>query len=142
MPLVAMENILGLFRGRELDEEQKKEAVREALMLTLARATVADTNIAGHEIATVQRIISDAVGQDVSEKDIRVAAISDLFKERTLEKYLSNIAGKIGIDNCKMIATALAEVIKADGKVGPFEEDFFNGVVKALGLSHADVGID
>ncbi|WP_262691258.1 TerB family tellurite resistance protein [Kordiimonas aestuarii] len=138
MPLAQLENILNLFRGTELDEEGKRQLVREALLMALSRATNADTNISGIEIATVQRIIKDRTGDDVSEKDIRVAAISDLYKEATLERYLSKVRGKIGPDDCKMIVGALAEVIKIDGKISPFEVEFFNSVASALGLSHAD----
>ena len=138
MPLAQLENILNLFRGTELDEEGKRELVREALLMALSRATNADTNISGIEIATVQRIIKERTGDDVSEKDIRVAAISDLYKEATLERYLAKVRGKIGTEDCKMIVGALAEVIKIDGKISPFEVEFFNSVAGALGLSHAD----
>ncbi|NVJ69814.1 MAG: TerB family tellurite resistance protein [Alphaproteobacteria bacterium] len=139
MSLMQLENILGLFRGKELSEAEKKEVIREALFMTLTRATAADTNIAGLEVATVQRILKDAVGEDVSEKDIRVAANSALYTEGSLEKYLSGVAGKFDASERCAIVDALAKVLKADGRVSPFEVDFFNGVVKALGLSHADV---
>ena len=41
------------------------------------------------------------------------------------------------------IAQALAEVIKADGRVSTLEEDFFNSVANALSLTPAQlVGIE
>ncbi|WP_020401233.1 TerB family tellurite resistance protein [Kordiimonas gwangyangensis] len=138
MPLAQLENIMRLFRGSELDEAGRKELVREALVMALSRATIADTNIAHIEVKTVQRIIKERTGEEVSEKDIRVAALSDLYKEATLEKYLAKVRSKIGTEDCKMIVGALAEVIKIDEKVSPFEVEFFNSVAGALGMSHAD----
>ncbi len=138
MPLAQLENIMNLFRGKELDAEGKKQLVREALLMALSRATNADTNISGIEIATVQGIIKDRTGDEVSEKDIRVAALSDLYNEATLERYLSKVSSKIGAEDSKMIVGALAEVIKVDGKVSPFEVEFFNSVAASLGMSHAD----
>lgn len=139
MSLLQLENIIGLFRGKELDEAAKKEVIREALFMTLTRATAADTNVAGLEVETVQRILKETVGEDVSEKDIRVAANSALYEEGSLEKYLSSVAGKVDASERCQIVSALAKVLKADGKVSPFEVDFFNGVVKALNLNHSDV---
>jgi len=139
MSLMQLETITGLFRGKELSEAEKKEAIREALFMTLSRATAADSNVAGLEVSTVQAILKEAVGEDVSEKDIRVAANSALYKEGSIEKVLGKLAGKVdAADRCSIV-DALAKVLKADGRVSPFEVEFFNSVVKALGLSHADV---
>jgi len=139
MSLMQLETITGLFRGKELNEADKKEAIREALFMTLSRATAADSNVAGLEVSSVQKILKDAVGEDVSEKDIRVAANSALYKEGSLEKVLGKLVGNTDVAERCSIVSALAEVLKADGRVSPFEVEFFNGVVKALGLSHADV---
>ncbi|NVJ96878.1 MAG: TerB family tellurite resistance protein [Alphaproteobacteria bacterium] len=139
MSLMQLETIVGLFRGKEVSGAEKQELIREALFMTLTRATAADSNVAGLEVATVQKILSERVGEEVSEKDIRVAANSALYEEGSLEKYLSKVAGKVDAAERCAIVTALAEVLKADGKVSPFEVEFFNGVVKSLGLSHADV---
>lgn len=138
MALQHLENIINLFRGSELDEAGKKELVREAMFMTLSRATAADSNIAGLEVETVQRILKDKVGEDFSEKDIRVAAIADLYKEATLERYLSKVSGKVDASDRLLIVNALAEVLKADGIVRAFEEEFFNGVCKAMGVSLED----
>lgn len=139
MALQQLENIINLFRGSELDEAGKKELVREAMFMTLSRATAADANIAGLEVETVQRILKEKVGEDFSEKDIRVAAIADLYKEATLERYLSKVSSKVDHGDRVLILNALTEVLKADGIVRPFEEDFYNSIIKALGLSDADV---
>lgn len=138
MGIESFSHIIEFFSGNTSpDEGQKRSLVEEALLLTLSRATNADSNINPVEVETVQTIFREAVGTEVSTKDIRVAAISDLYKEATLERYLSKVSSKMGPDDRQMIVTSLARVIKVDGKVSPFEVDFFNSIVKALGLTPA-----
>jgi len=139
MGIESFSHIIEFFSGNTSpDENQKRSLVEEALLLTLSRATNADSNINPVEVETVQTIFREAVGTEVSTKDIRVAAISDLYKEATLERYLSKMSGKMGPEDRQLIVTSLARVIKVDDKVSPFEVDFFNGVVKALGLTPAE----
>jgi uncharacterized tellurite resistance protein B-like protein len=139
MGIESFSHIIEFFGGgdKQPSETQKKSLVEEALLLTLSRATVADSNINPVEVEIVQDIFREVIGTEVSTKDIRVAAISDLYKEATLERYLSKVSSKISPEDSQMIVKSLARVIKVDGKVSPFEVDFFNGVVKALGLSPA-----
>jgi len=139
MGIESFSHIMKLFSGDDSqpDAGEQRSLAEEALLMALSRATNADSNINPVEVETVQEIFKEVSGTEVSCKDIRVAAISDLYKEATLERYLSKVAGKIGADDCKMIVQALARVIKVDGKISPFEVDFFNGVVKALGLTPA-----
>jgi len=139
MGIESFSHIIEFFSGSNNtpDAEQKRSLVEEALLLTLSRATVADSNINPVEVETVQEIFRKAVGTEVSTKDIRVAAISDLYKEATLERYLSKMASKLEPADLQLIVKSLAQVIKVDDKISPFEVDFFNGVVKALGLTPA-----
>ncbi len=139
MGIASFSNIIDLISGgdKQCDDAQKRSLFEEALLLTLSRATVADSNINPVEVETVQNVFRETTSTEVSAKDIRVAAISDLYKEATLERYLSKVSGKIEPSDCQMIVKSLARVIKVDGKISPFEVEFFNGVVKALGLSPA-----
>lgn len=141
MGIVSFDHIIEFLSGGDsvLDVSKKKNLVEEVLLLTLARATCADSNIGSIEVETVQKIFKEVVGTEVTHKEIRVAAISDLYKEATLEKYLAKASSKIELVDRQMIVKSLARVIKADDKVSPFEVDFFNGVVSALGMSAAQV---
>ena len=141
MGIASFDHIIELLGGGDsaLDASKKKSLVEEVMLLTLSRATCADSNIGSIEVETVQKIFQEVSGTEVSCKEIRVAAISDLYKEATLEKYLSNVSGKIDLADRQMIVDSLARVIKVDGKISPFEVEFFNGVVSALGLSAAQV---
>ncbi len=141
MGIASFDHIIELLSGGDtaMDASKKKSLVEEVLLLTLSRATCADSNIGSIEVETVQEIFQEVAGTEVSCKEIRVAAISDLYKEATLEKYLSNASGKIEVADRQMIVQSLARVIKADDKVSPFEVEFFNKVVSALGLTPAQV---
>lgn len=107
--------------------------------MTLARATSADHNIDPVEVEIAQGVIKDATGSDISAQDIRIAAISDLYKEATIEKYLSKVKSKIDVADRQLVVNSLAKLIRVDGKVSPFEIDFFNNVVDALGLTPAQM---
>ncbi len=141
MSISKLSHIMEMFRfgDKELSDADKKELVEEVLLMTLARATSADCNIDSVEVATVQAIIKEATGSEVSEKDVRVAAISDLFKEASLGRYLSKIKSKIDVADRQLVVQALGKLIKVDGKVSPFEVDFFNGVVDSLDLTPAQM---
>jgi len=136
--MTTFDHIVRFFRGDEEGASDKKAFVNEALLMILARGTSSDANIDALEVDTVCRIYKDATGEEVDAKDVRVAAISDLFKEVSLDRYISKAAGKMTLDERKMVVKALCDVIQADGKVNPLEADFFNRVVKAMGLGHAD----
>lgn len=127
------------FGDKGMSEEDKKALVEEALLMTLARATSADCNIDSVEVETVQKIMKDVMGADVSLADVRVAALSDMFKEASVDKYLSKIRAKLSGEERQMIARSLAYLIKVDGKVSPFEVDFFNMVSSALALTPAQL---
>ena len=112
---------------------------QQALLKSLARATIADSNINPAEIESAQKIYQQVTGEAVNVSEIRVEARGEIFEAKPLAKYLSGIAGKLSADERKTIANSLAEVIKTDGRVSPFEIDFFNDSVKALGCQPSEI---
>ena len=122
-------------------DEEREALFNETLMLTLSRATKADTNISHIEVETVQRVYKEETGIDIESKDVRVAALSELYEEQSLVTMLSKVRVVMDRDSHLRIANALAAVIRADEKVSPFEIEFFNGVIKALGLSASDLAL-
>lgn len=137
MAIAQLANVLKFFGidAGEPDPQEKQALVREALLMTLARATNADTNVKTVEVETVRRIYQEATGHEVSSKDVRMAANADLFDEAPLDQYLSRIHSKIDDDDQRLIVRSLAQVIKADGRISPLEVDFFNDVVGALRMT-------
>jgi len=128
--------LMGHFRSRKGGEEAAEESGRslahEVLLKSLARMSYADTHIADIEVETIQRIYQETTGEEISRGDVRVAARADIYEEESFEKYLAGVQGSLSDDDKKMIMTALAAVIRADGSVSPFEVDFFNQVCEAL----------
>ena len=132
MSLVKFGNILKFIRGGEPTPEEKKQLFKEAALMTLARATSADTNIQRVEVRAVQQILKNMTGEEVSVADIRVAADSELFEKQPLEKYLSGVGRKLDAKDRMAIIHSLAEVIRSDERVSRFETDYFDLVADAL----------
>lgn len=140
MVLAQLKNVFRFFEGSEMPSgEEKEQLIKEVLLMVLARATSSDSNIDNLEVETVQNIFKARTGEDVSTKDVRVAALSELYESAPLPRYLSKMSGKLGQEDCIMIVESLADVIKTDGNIRPTEIEFFNSVVKAFDLSSAQV---
>ena len=105
----------------------------------LARATAADTNIKHLEVESVREIIKKNTGEDLSAKDVRMAAHAGLFDSDPLERHLARVCNKIDVHDRVMIANALAEVILVDERVTGREVRFFNMVAEALDLTPANI---
>ena len=140
MSIVSFSHIVKFFTGDQMPSaEESQKLFEEALLLTLSRATSADSNINPVEVATVQKIFAEFAGHDVEESEVRIAAISDLYDEATLEGYLSNVSRKISDSQRLQIAKSLAKLVKADDNVSPFEVAFYNSVVDALRVTPAQL---
>lgn len=139
MALADLKNVLRIFQGNEPTVEERKELFKEALLMTLARASAADTNLKPVEVTTVQAVVSREIGGEIKEGDVRVAAASSLFESRPLDRYLAKIRGKLAHEDRLAIMRCLSEVIHSDLRVSPFEIEFFNMVATALNLAPADL---
>ena len=139
MSLASLSHILKYFAGTEPTADDLKDIVNETVLLVLARATAADTNIKHLEVESVQEIIKKNTGEDVSAKDVRMASHSGVFDSDPLERHLAKVAKKIDIHDRVMIANSLAEVILVDERVTGREVRFFNMVAEALALTPANI---
>lgn len=139
MSIADLSNVLKIFRGTDLTPEEKKQLFREVLLMTLARASNSDANIAPVEVETVQAIVKKTTGKDISAASIRVAAASDLYETASLEKFLSSCGRKLDATSRVTTVQALAEVIKSDTRVTSREVDFFDMVARALAVTPAEL---
>lgn len=139
MSVSRLEKVLRIFGGGTMSAEEKQTLAKEALLMTLARVTNADSNIATVEVETVRKIYAETTGEEITPADVRTAARSDLYESTPLTRYLSGIQSKIDLDDKVRIAGALAEVIKSDRRISPAEIDFFNQIAAALALTPADL---
>jgi uncharacterized tellurite resistance protein B-like protein len=137
--LVDFASITKIFGGTVTSDVERQNLFKEALLLTLARATSSDVNIRPVEVETVRKIVQSATGEEVSAADVRVAAASELYEKAALDDYLHAIGRKLGSRERAILIRSLAEVVKSDRRISPKEVDFFNWAVSALRATPAEI---
>jgi uncharacterized tellurite resistance protein B-like protein len=137
MALADLLNIRQIFGGER--REPGPEAYRELLVMVLARATDVDAYTAPAEVETVQRVLRDYIGEEISTADVRVAAKSALYETAPLEKYVARIGPRLPKAQRLQLINALVDVLNADEQVASAETGYFNMICKALEVSFADV---
>lgn len=139
MAIADLKNVLNIFGGAEVSEEQRSELFKEVLLMTLARAADADINIQSVEVERIQEILKSHTGEDFSSADIRVAARAELYAEATLRKYLSSVRSKLTDGQRSETIQALGDVFRSDSSVSVLEVDFFDRVATALQVSPSQI---
>lgn len=139
MSISSLAGVLKIFGGSTPSPEEQAQLAKEVMLMTLARATAADTNIKAIEIDKVREVLLAHTGEDFPDADVRVAAHSAIYEKAPLDNYLSSAAKKLSAKDRSDIAQALAEVINADGRVSDQEVDFFNKVANSLELTPAQL---
>lgn len=139
MAIADLKNVLNIFGGAEITEDQQNELFKEVLLMTLARAADADINIQSVEVERIQEILKSHTGEEFSSADIRVAARAELYAEATLRKYLGSVRTKLSDTNRAATIQALADVFRSDSNVSVLEVDFFDRVATALQASPSQI---
>ncbi|MEM6513337.1 MAG: TerB family tellurite resistance protein [Pseudomonadota bacterium] len=139
MAISDLANVLNIFGGSDISEDQQNELFKEVLLMTLARAADADINIQASEVTKIQEILKEKTGEEFSAADIRVAARDELYAENGLRKYLSSCAHKMTDDHRAQVVQALADVFRSDQTVSVLEIDFFNRVAERLQVTPAQI---
>lgn len=119
--------------------QQKQDLFKEVLLLVLARATRADTNVEAVEIAKVQQALKQVTGEDFSEGDILTAASSEVFEKQSLERTLSNASRKLSEEERVTILSCLADIIRSDEHIRYHELDFFDRVATSLRATPSEI---
>jgi uncharacterized tellurite resistance protein B-like protein len=139
MAIADLKNVLSIFGGADVSEDQQNELFKEVLLMTLARAADADINIQTVEVERIQEILKQHTGEDFSSADIRVAARSELYAEATLRKYLGTVRKKMTDSHRAATIQALADVFRSDSIVSVLEVDFFDRVATALQVTPSQI---
>lgn len=139
MAIADLKNVLKIFGGSDVSEEEQNDLFKEVLLMTLARAANADVNIQTVEVERIAEILKERTGHEFSAVDIRVAARAELYAEATLRKYLASIRRKLSESERSEVMRALADVFRIDQTVSILEVDFYNRVAAALQVSPADL---
>ncbi|MEM1403441.1 MAG: TerB family tellurite resistance protein [Pseudomonadota bacterium] len=136
MALVDFNKVRQLFGDTSSSDDA--DLFRELFVLVLARATDADSYTHPVEIASVQAVIREELGEDLSDSEVRTAALSKVYEAAPLQKCLADAAPKLSIAQRQTILRGLVSVMRADDRISSREADFFNMVVSALRLTAAD----
>jgi uncharacterized tellurite resistance protein B-like protein len=139
MAISDLKNVLKIFGGSEISDDQQNDLFAEVLLMTLARAADADINIQSSEVDRIREILQERTGQEFRVADIRVAARADLYAEANLQKYLATVQKKMKPEHRADVIQALADVMRSDQSVSVLEIDFFNRTAAALGVTAAEV---
>ena len=139
MAIADLKNVLHIFGGADVTEDQQNELFKEVLLMTLARAADADINIQSVEVERIQEILKQHTGEDFSSADIRVAARAELYAEATLRKYLASVQKKMSDAHRAATVQALADVFRSDSNVSVLEIDFFDRVATALQVTPSQI---
>ena len=139
MAIADLKNVLNIFGGADVSEDQQSELFKEVLLMTLARAADADINIQTVEVERIQEILKQHTGEEFSSADIRVAARSELYAEATLRKYLGSVRKRMSDAHRAATIQALADVFRSDCNVSVLEVDFFDRVATALQVTPSQI---
>jgi len=139
MAIADLKNVLNIFGGADVSDDQQSELFKEVLLMTLARAADADINIQTVEVERIRKILKQHTGEDFSSADIRVAARSELYAESTLRKYLGSVRKKMSDAHRAQTVQALADVFRSDSSVSVLEVDFFDRVATALQVTPSQI---
>jgi len=139
MAIADLTNVLKIFSGSEVSEDEEKDLFEETLLMTLARAANADVSIQNVEVESIQGILKKHTGKDFSKADVRIAAREELYAEATLVKYLRRAEKGLSDPHCTEIVQALIDLFRSDQNVSALEVDFFNNVVTALNVTPAQI---
>ena len=119
--------------------KEKEDLFKEVLLMVLARATRADSNVEAIEISHVQKALLDVTGENFSEADILTAASSEVFETQSLERALGNASRKLTEEERVTILSCLANIIRSDTHIRYHELDFFDHVATALRATPSEI---
>ena len=139
MSLVNFASITKLVRDNSGNVKHKQELFQEVLLMVLARATRADSNVEKVEIARVREVLKQQLDMDFSDAEIRTAASSEIFETQSLERYLASATRKLDERERTIILIALASVIRSDEEIRVFELGFFDRVALALRATPSEI---
>lgn len=139
MGIADLGNVLKIFGGSAISEEDQRSLFEEVLLMVLARASSSDASIQRIEVRTIQDIVERETGNAITEQDVRKAARTELYESTSLDKYLASSAKNLKSADRIAIVGLLAEVIKSDTEVSVLEIDFFDRVAGALRVTPSEI---
>ena len=112
---------------------------KEVILLVLARATRADSNVESIEVEHIQKALKELTGEEFSRGDILTASSSEIYETQSLDRTLANAARKLGQAKRSVILSCLADLIRADSSIRDQELEFFDQVATALKATPSEI---
>lgn len=137
MSLINFDAIRELVRSG--GSKHKQELFKEVLLMILARATRADSNVESVEVDQVKKVLQEQTGETFSDADILTAASSEIFETQSLERYLTSATRKLSEAERIAILNSLASIIRSDAEIRYSELDFFDRVATALRATPSEI---
>lgn len=137
MSLINFDAIRSLVRDGS--SKHKEELFKEALLMVLARATRADSNVEAAEVSKVRQALKAQTGEEFTEAQILTAASSEIFESQSLERYLTSATRKLSESERVAILSCLADIIRSDDVIRYAEMDFFDRVATALRATPSEI---
>lgn len=136
--MISFDAIKASLSDRSVNRD-KRDMFKEVMLLVLARATRADSNVADVEIAHVIEVLKEQTGEEYVEADIRTAASSEMFEVESLERTLTKASGRLNETERASILSALAGIIRSDTEIRYQELEFFDHVATALRATPSEI---
>ena len=138
MALIDFSTIKELISDRGAGKNQEV-LFKEVLLLVLARAARADSNIESIEVAQVKTALKEVTGDEFSDADILTAASSEIYETQSLKRTLTKAARKLSEEDKITILSCLASLIRADDQIRYPELEFFDHVANALHATPSEI---
>ena len=138
MALIDFSTIKELIVDRGAGKNQEV-LFKEVLLLVLARAARADSNVESIEVINVQEALKEVTGDEFSKADILTAASSEIYETQSLTRILANATRKLSSENRTTILDCLASLIRADEQIRDPELEFFDHVATALKATPSEI---
>lgn len=131
MSLISFKSIKSLLSKGD-SGKHKEDLFKEVLLLVLARATRADTNVSPIEVTEVIEALEQHTGENFTEGQVLTAASSEIFETQSLERTLANATGHLSETERATILSCLAGIIRSDTEIRYQEQEFFDHVASGL----------
>ncbi|GIS19713.1 MAG: hypothetical protein CM15mP120_16290 [Pseudomonadota bacterium] len=132
-----LSSVLKLFDNDPTPEEQDV-LKREVMLLVLARATAADTNIKDVEIEKVREVLTAHLNTEFDASEVRVAANSELYERAPLKRFCPPLRRAcVMMTKSRPFRPSQSYLCRRPSK--RLRNRFFNEVAIAMSLTPAEI---
>ena len=87
------------------------------------------------ELEKVQELLKKYLGQEYSESQVRVAAMSRRFEKEPLHRFVARASKALTEEDRLQLAFGMMDIMKSDGRVGNLERKHYDRMIESLKLT-------